>query len=180
MVWITRFTLLAYLVGGWLLPASHFHAHNVVASQGVVLCGGHHHSSDASHDHEHAHDSLASDSIAGDGSSADDGSPSDVAGHRGCDRLADSANPSANPAGCGDKHLDGQSGHIGSRGISDHCHSGLCVVCVAQTMVSIVVVHDDVTTRLAPPLPCPAFTQRSLYLSPLCGADSSRGPPKMA
>ncbi|MGB7325326.1 MAG: hypothetical protein WBD31_10685 [Rubripirellula sp.] len=37
MVWITRLALIAYLVGGWLLPASHFHAHSVAG------CGSHTH-----------------------------------------------------------------------------------------------------------------------------------------
>ncbi len=27
MVWISRLALFGYIVGGWLLPASHFHAH---------------------------------------------------------------------------------------------------------------------------------------------------------
>ncbi|TWU58148.1 hypothetical protein [Rubripirellula reticaptiva] len=49
MVWITRLALIAYLVGGWLLPASHFHAHSVAG------CGSHAHS-DAGPACGHSHD----------------------------------------------------------------------------------------------------------------------------
>lgn len=45
MTWVSRLTLIAYLVGGWLLPAAHFHAHhdhavchNDVASHASATC----------------------------------------------------------------------------------------------------------------------------------------------
>ncbi|TWU50996.1 hypothetical protein Poly51_42890 [Rubripirellula tenax] len=56
MVWITRLTLIAYLVGGWLLPASHFHAHSAVACQG----SSHVHSTGCDHDHGHDHPHVES------------------------------------------------------------------------------------------------------------------------
>ncbi len=100
MVWITRLTLMAYLVGGWLLPASHFHAHQSAA------CGGHVHESPQvgcghSHDHCHPHAQTRS-KAAGESSRVQ----SD-----GCDR----------------NHLS-EGGLVGQRAHSSHCHDGLCAV----------------------------------------------------
>jgi hypothetical protein len=39
MVWVSRLALIAYLVGGWLLPAMHEHTHPVAAA-GKSVCRG--------------------------------------------------------------------------------------------------------------------------------------------
>jgi hypothetical protein len=49
MIWVSRLTLIAYCVGGWLLPATHYHAHHdhgarhhahchVEATQSAAIC----------------------------------------------------------------------------------------------------------------------------------------------
>lgn len=58
MVWMSRLALIAYLVGGWLLPAMHHHAHPVAAT-GTTAC--HHH--DHGHRHEGDH-TVAAASVA--------------------------------------------------------------------------------------------------------------------
>lgn len=47
MIWISRFSLIVYLVGGWLLPAAHHHVHSHQQSHDEELvvsecgCSGH-------------------------------------------------------------------------------------------------------------------------------------------
>ncbi len=121
--WVTRLTLIAYLVGGWIIPSIHHHGSHAVTSSHTCTSADH---SSADHSHGPA-ENL---------SSAQPARTAEIC-HRGClhhagaidTALASTKTSTSKPSTCSAQFVATDDVSTSS------CH-GLCAVCIARTLAS--------------------------------------------
>lgn len=163
--WQAQLALVAYLLGGWIIPATHGPGSHGAAGHGVC--------SHAAHWHSVATDGAAQPTASADQPTAVD--DRDCCGDQVCGFAAYRSSVRLAPSASDDTAL---TAGLASWQAADSCHThaGLCAICVSQnhaspTVDAAIELHAETVVQWLPM----AASQR--FSLPVVGVSLSRGPP---